>query len=87
MDIAAFKVSHSLDIDAAALRDARARSKSIGAMDEEGSKMRTLTYCDAKITSMRTAAGQFKGAMDEMSQKVQKAGTQIPMPRSRTRLS
>jgi hypothetical protein len=30
MDIAAFKVSHSVDIDAAALRAARARSKSIG---------------------------------------------------------
>jgi hypothetical protein len=40
MDVAAFKVSHSMDvvmdvdIDAAALRAARARSKSIGAMDE-----------------------------------------------------
>jgi hypothetical protein len=33
MDIAAFKVSHSVDIDAAALRAARARSKSIGAME------------------------------------------------------
>jgi hypothetical protein len=31
MDVAAFKVSHSVDIDAAALRAARARSKSIGA--------------------------------------------------------
>ena len=56
MDVAAFKVSHSVDIDTAALRAARARSKSIG-------------------------------AMDEMSQKVQKASTQFPMPRSRTRLS
>ena len=56
MDVAAFKVSHSLDIDATALRAARARSKSTG-------------------------------AMDEMSQKVQKASTQIPMPRYRTRLS
>jgi hypothetical protein len=34
MDVAAFKVSYSGDIDAAALRAARARSKSIGAMDE-----------------------------------------------------
>ena len=33
MDVAAFKVSHSDDIDAAALRAARARSKSIGAME------------------------------------------------------
>jgi len=34
MDIAAFKVSHSVDTDATALRAARVRSKSIGAMDE-----------------------------------------------------
>ena len=36
MDIAAFKVSHSvgIDIDATALRAARARSSSIGAMEE-----------------------------------------------------
>ena len=37
--------------------------------------MQTLTHCDAKITSTRTAVGQlkgqFKGAMDEMSEKVQ----------------
>jgi hypothetical protein len=34
MDIAAFKVSHSIDTDATALRAARVRSTSIGAMDE-----------------------------------------------------
>ena len=35
MDVAAFKVSHSVDSDATALRAARAaRSSSIGAMDE-----------------------------------------------------
>jgi len=34
MDIAAFKVSHSFDKNATALRAARARSSSIGAMDE-----------------------------------------------------
>jgi hypothetical protein len=39
MDIAAFKVSHSVDIDAAALRAARARSKSIGALDESSGKV------------------------------------------------
>jgi len=33
MDVAAFKVSHSVDTDATALRAARVRSKSIGAMD------------------------------------------------------
>jgi hypothetical protein len=39
MDVAAFKVSHSVDIDAAALRAARARSKSIGAMDNSSRKV------------------------------------------------
>jgi len=39
MDVAAFKVSHSVDIDAAALRAARARSKSIGAMDDTSQKV------------------------------------------------
>jgi hypothetical protein len=34
MDITAFKVSHSVDSDATALRAARARSSYIGAMDE-----------------------------------------------------
>ena len=34
IDIAAFKVSHSVDIDATALPVARARSVSIGAMEE-----------------------------------------------------
>eukprot|EP00964_Phaeocystis_antarctica_P068748 scaffold41667_cov65-Phaeocystis_antarctica.AAC.2 len=34
MDIAAFKVSYSADIDATALRAARARSSSMGAMDD-----------------------------------------------------
>ena len=43
-------------------------------------KMQTLTYCDAKITSTRTAVGQFKGqfngAMEETSRQGQKASTQ-----------
>jgi Sec-independent protein translocase protein TatA len=42
-------------------------------------KMQALTFCDAKVMSMRTAVGQFKGqfkgAMDEMSHKVQNAST------------
>ena len=40
MDVAAFKVSHSTDvnIDATALRIARARLSSIGAMDESSGK-------------------------------------------------
>ena len=42
-------------------------------------KMQTRTYWGAKITSTRTAVGQFKGqfngAMDEMSGKVQNSST------------
>ena len=43
MDIAAFKVSHSVDMDAAALRAARARSKSIGAMEEMSQKVQNAS--------------------------------------------
>ena len=43
--------------------------------------MQTLTSCDAKITSTRTAVGQFKGqfngAMEDMSGQGQKASTPI----------
>ena len=35
MDVAAFKVSHSVDIDATALRAVRVRLSSIGALDHE----------------------------------------------------
>ena len=42
-------------------------------------KMQALTHWDASITSTRTAVGQFKrqfkGAMEEMSQKVQNASS------------
>ena len=41
--------------------------------------MQTLTSCDAKVTSTRTAVSQFKGqyngAMEETSVKVQNACT------------
>ena len=116
VEIAAFKVSHGAFIDkyTTALRAARARSSSTGALEERSRqgqkantprwpdsirrwcwsawpcqrcrvlrpvskktrahnipsgpernchrrfKCKTLTYCDAKITSTRTAAGQFK---------------------------
>ena len=44
-------------------------------------KMQTLTYCGAKITSTRTAVGQFKGqfngAMEERQRKVQDASAHI----------
>ena len=44
-------------------------------------KMRALTYCDAKITSTCTTAGQikgkFKGAMDESSGKCSKMQAHI----------
>jgi hypothetical protein len=42
-------------------------------------KMQALTFCDDEVMSTRTAAGQFKcqfkGAMEELSQKVQNANT------------
>ena len=96
MDIAAFKVSHSvgIDIDATALRAARVRSKSIGAMEEISGKVQNAsTHRLGRINhehvhSSRSVQGsQFKGAMDEMSQKVQNASTHIPLPRSHTHLS
>ena len=40
MDVAAFKVCHSVDTDATALRAARVRSKSIGAMDDSSRNVR-----------------------------------------------
>ena len=43
MDIAAFKVSHSVDTDATALRAARVRSKSIGAMEEMSGKVQNAS--------------------------------------------
>jgi hypothetical protein len=39
MDIAAFKVSHSADMDTTALQAARARSSSVGAMDASSGKV------------------------------------------------
>ena len=115
MDIAAFEVSHSSDINATALRAARARSSSIHRgngtlhawvrfsakltmpchdtpptvsiplgrwMKYHGRfKMQALTFWDAKVTSTCTTAGQFKcqfkGGMEELSQKVQNANTHI----------
>ena len=48
--------------------------------------MKALTFCDAKITSTHTAfiqfKGQFNGAMEEMSGKVQNASTLHPRCRS-----
>ena len=42
-------------------------------------KMQALTYCNAIVMSTRTTVGQFKGqfkgAMEELSQKVQNANT------------
>ena len=46
LDIAVFKVSHpvGIDKDATALRAARARSSSIGAMDESSGKVRRCKH-------------------------------------------
>ena len=63
MNIAGFKVSHSSDKDATALRAARSRSSSIGAMEEMSGKVQNESthILRRKITSTRTAFGQFKG--------------------------
>ena len=65
MDIAAFKVSHSvgIDKDATALQAARARSSSMGAMENMSGKVQNESthILRRKITSTRTAFGQFKG--------------------------
>jgi len=76
VDIAAFKVCHSvgIDRDATALRAARARSSYIHRGNRgnvwEGSKCKH----SHPVTSTCTATGQFKGqfkrAMDESSGKV-----------------
>ena len=66
------------------LRTNEARSSQFsGAMDEMSEKvqMQTLTRCNAKFMSTRTAAGQFKGrfngAMDESSGKGSKTQAHI----------
>ena len=44
--------------------------------------MQTLTFCNTKVTSTRTAVsqfkGQFNGAMEEMSRQGKKASTHTP---------
>ena len=66
MDVAAFEVSHSVgtDIDATALRAARARSSSIGAMEEMSGKVQNANTHALRCQSREhahTAVGQFKG--------------------------
>ena len=89
MDIAAFKVSHCVvsDIDATTLQAEKARSASIGAMDESSGKVQNASSHEGLPLRTHKAHGQFSGAMDEMSQKVQNASTHLPMPCSYTRLS
>jgi hypothetical protein len=59
MDVAAFKVSHSVDIDAAALRAARARSKSIGAMEEMSQKVQNASSHPRILRTLK-AHGQIQ---------------------------
>jgi hypothetical protein len=65
MDIAAFKVSHSVgcDIDATALRAARARSSSIGAMDNSSRKVQNACAHSILFTHKATHC-QFSRAME-----------------------
>ena len=76
MDATAFKVSHSVgcDINATALPAARARSVSIGAMDELSGKVQNASthILSSKMHEhTRTASSQVTGASEEMSRKVQ----------------
>ena len=84
MDIAAFKVSHSVDcdIDATAsmvttlLRAARARSSSIGAMEEMYRHARA--ECEHTLVALIEYTCQFKGlrgALEEISRSVQREST------------
>ena len=54
-------------------------------------KIQALTNCDAKVMSTRTAAGQFKGqfkgAMDNSSRKVQNANAHFIALRTHTKHS
>ena len=66
MDIAAFKVSYSIgcDIDTTALRAARARSASIGAMEEILQKVQNANTHRLRRQNhahTRAATSQFKG--------------------------
>ena len=73
MDIAAFKISHSVggDIDTTALRAKKgARNVPSGRWRKCRRRQNANTHiCGARITSTRTAVGQFKGqfngAMEE----------------------
>ena len=67
MDIAAFKVSHSVGCDknATALRAARARSVSIGAMDESSQgKFKRQTNSPIPLRTHKAAYSQFSRAME-----------------------
>ena len=79
MDIAIFKVSHSVvtDKDATALRAARAGSKPIGAMEEMSGKVQNASTHKLERknhehvhTAVGQFKGQFKGAMEESSGRV-----------------
>ena len=88
MDVAAFKISHSVVVykDAAALRAARARLSSIGAMgalDESSRNVQNVSAHCARSVTLRTnkaRSSQFSEALEEMSQNVQKSSA-LQLPR------
>jgi hypothetical protein len=79
MDIAAFKVSHSVGKDKDAtttLRATRARSSSKGAMEERSQKVQNASsHRNAIILRTHKAHSQFSGALEERSRQEQKAST------------
>ena len=82
MDIAAFKVSHSVGLDrdaTTALRAARVNSKSIGAMEEMSGKVQNASTHPLGRKNHEHAhnSQSVQGAMEDMSGKVQNANTHI----------
>ena len=65
VDIAAFKVCHSVDMDAAALRAVRARSKSIGAMDNSSRKVQNANAHSVDLRTHTKHSLSIQRAMDE----------------------
>jgi len=68
MDIAAFKVSYSTvsDSDATTLQAEKARSASIGAIDNSSRKVQNVS-AHSRLRTHKAADSEFSGAMDESS--------------------
>ena len=70
MDIAAFKVSHSAvsDIDATTLQAEKARSASLGAMDNSSRTVQNVSAHSVTLRTNKARSSQFSGAMEHICQ-------------------